>query len=113
MRADLSQDASCEEKYDPAMAITDQAEADVYFERLIRHNMRFGTTRAEAETIERENLGYWAGYCDNGTRERVERLFRCRHPVFGSIAENGPPTTEQAWAMGQRLGCEMAGKLTH
>ncbi len=57
--------------------------------------MSFGKTREEAEEIERANLGYWAGYYRPETRERVERLFRCAHPFFGSIAEKGPPTPEQ------------------
>lgn len=84
---DFGATATYEEKYDPAMAITDQAEADGYFERLVQHNMSFGTMREEAEGIERANLGYWAGYYSHATRERVERLFRCAHPFFGSIAE--------------------------
>jgi hypothetical protein len=40
-------------------------------------------------------LGYFAGYYDHATRERVERLYRCAHPVFGS-ASAGPPTAESA-----------------
>jgi hypothetical protein len=84
------------DKYGPAMEITDQAAADAYFELCVEHCMRFGRFRPEAESIERQNLGYYAGYYDSETRERVERLFRCAHPVFGSITANGPPTTEQA-----------------
>src|SRR4051812_40668487 len=88
------------EKYDPAMKITDQAQADHYFEKCVAHTMRFGKTREQAEAIERENLGYYAGYCDNETRARVERLFNCAHPIFGAIAEQGPPTHEAAFAAG-------------
>lgn len=36
-----------QEKYDPAMAITDQVEADGYFERLVEHSMSFGKGREE------------------------------------------------------------------
>jgi len=92
-----------EEKYDPAMAITDQAEADAYFEACVQHTMAVGKSRAEAESLERGNLGYWAGYYDAETRERVERLFRCAHPVFGAIAERGVPTAEAAFAAGMEL----------
>jgi hypothetical protein len=74
------------EKYGPAMQITDQAEADAYFEKCVQHMMARGRSREEAEQIERSNLGYYAGYYDTETRERVERLFRCAHPVFGRIA---------------------------
>lgn len=92
------------EKYGPAMEMTDQAEADGYFEACVAHCMSFGSERAEAEEIERSNLGYYAGYYSNETRERVERLFRCKHPVFGAITEKGPPSFGQAL----RAGINMA-----
>lgn len=93
------------DKYKPAMTITDQADADAYFERCVEHSMQhFGKTRDEAEDLERSNLGYFAGYYDHETRARVERLFKCAHPVFGSIAENGPPTIHQALAAGVAAG---------
>lgn len=89
------------DKYGPAMEITDQAKADEYFDALVEHSMnRHGKSRAEAVKIEKANLGYYAGYYSHETRERVERLFRCSHPVFGSIVQNGPPTPEQAFNAG-------------
>lgn len=102
------------DKYWPAMTITDQAEADKYFKRLVKHAMLFGKSRAEAEELERGNLGYFAGYCDNATRARVEQLFKCEHPIFGAIARNGPPTQTEALAAGMiaaKSGIEMARKL--
>ena len=91
------------DKYDPAMKITDQAEADKYFEACVNHQVSFGQcTRQEAIDIERSNLGYFAGYYDNETRERVERLFKCQHPIFGPISE-GSPTPEEAFEMGFRF----------
>ena len=93
------------EKYNPAMEITSQAEADEYFEACVEHQMDFGgKTRQEAEVIERVNLGYYAGYYSDETRERVERLFRCQHPIFGSIAQNGPPDQEEVFRKGLDLG---------
>lgn len=82
------------------MAMTDQATADAYFEECVRHTMRHGPSREEAESIERQNLGYFAGYYDQETRERVERLFKCAHPVFGAITTNGAPTPREALAAG-------------
>jgi len=91
------------EKYEPAMALTEQAEADEYFEVLVQHSMmNFGKTRQEAEELEKTNLGYFAGYSGAETRERVERLFSCAHPIFGAIAEKDPPTVEEILAMGNR-----------
>ena len=91
------------DKYGPAMEITDQDNADKYFEACVEHNMRHGNPREKAESIERQNLGYFAGYYDHKTRERVERLFRCSHPVFGSISTQGPPTPKQAFNAGVQM----------
>lgn len=88
------------DKYGPAMKITDQEEADEYFKACVEHSMRLGSTREEAEKTERVNLGYYAGYYEHEVRLRVERLFRCAHPVFGK-AELGVPTPEEAFQMGQ------------
>ena len=90
------------EKYDPSMTVTDQAEADSLFEKLVEHSMSFGNSKEKAEEIERRNLGYWAGYFDNETRERVERLFKCEHPIFGAIAKIGPPTPLEAFELGKQ-----------
>lgn len=93
------------ERYGPAMTLTTQGEADRHFEELVEWQMRMGRVdRAEAERIERTNLGYMAGYYGNETRGRVERLFRCTHPVFGPIAERGSPTAEGAFQMGVDIG---------
>ena len=90
------------EKYKPAMEIKNVKEARQYFERLVEHCMSFGKTREEAESIEKQNLGYFAGYYDSDTRLRVEQLFNCAHPIFGK-AENGIPTPEEAFEMGKNL----------
>jgi hypothetical protein len=111
MKTPMPADISNADKYGPAMGITDQAEADAYLAACVEHTQRatppeLGSVMPAplAEAIERSNLGYFAGYYDNETRERVERLFRCEHPVFGSIAKNGPPTPEQALAAGRAFG---------
>jgi hypothetical protein len=102
------------EKYDPAMQMTDQAEADEYFRMCVEHTAEWliqdgkANTMSEAmpkaEVIERTNLGYYAGYYSTETRERVERLFRCEHPVFGAIAANGQPSTADALIAGVKAG---------
>ena len=91
------------DKYGPAMNITDPSEAAAYFERCVEHNMRFGNDRRQAESVERQNLGYYAGYCSDKTRRRVERLFRCSHPIFGAIGAVGAPTIDEAIQAGKDL----------
>lgn len=90
----------------PAMKITDEEDAKQYFEEYVKHiqkrldeNPR--DDNSTAEDIAKSNLGYFAGYYDNETRERVERLFLCRHPIFGSIKENGAPTPVEAFKAGK------------
>lgn len=99
----IPSNATYQQKYGPAMQLQSEAEAAEYFEACVTHCMRHGHSREEAERIERMNLGYYAGYYDDDTRRRVERLFRCAHPVFGSIEQKGPPTPEQALAAGKAM----------
>lgn len=102
-------DANALVKYGPAMEIKDQAEADAYFEACVKHCMQFGKTREEAEEIEKVNLGYFAGYYSQETRHRVEKLFKCAHPVFGKIAKVGSPTEEEAFWEGFDRGKKSKG----
>ena len=69
------------EAYGPAMEIQTQAEADEYFEALVKFSMKkFNNSRIEAEANERANLGYYAGHCDAETRSRVQELFKWGRP---------------------------------
>jgi len=98
----LPDETTLGEKYKPAMSIMDQATADEYFEVLVEHTMRIaGKSRVEAESIERKNLGYVAGYYGHEVRLRVEKLFMCQHPMLGR-ASDGRPTPEEAFDAGVR-----------
>ena len=91
--------------YSPAMQITDQAEADRYFNFLVSEcKKESGKTDIECAVIQQQNLGYYAGYYDNETRRRVERLFHCAHPVFGPIETEGAPSPEKAFELGLAAG---------
>jgi len=94
--------------FHPAMKITEQEDADQYFKEYVAHiqghlNKEPNKDGMTAEQIARVNLGYFAGYYDNETRIRVERLFSCSHPIFGN-AKNGTPTAEEAFAVGAKMG---------
>lgn len=96
------------ELYGPAMLITEQAEANEYFKYIVEHimlNSCEGKTYdlKTAQDIARKNLGYYAGYYDHETRLRVEKLFSCSHPVFGSAA-GGTPSLEEAFVSGVVIG---------
>lgn len=93
------------EALNPAMEITDQADADQYFEAMVIHHMKHQKVPLRSKAVEtcRCNLAYYAGYYNNETRERVERLFVAAHPVFGKIAD-GVPTTDYCLKAGIEYG---------
>ena len=96
---------SAGDRYQRAMEIQTPSEADAYFAELVEEQMlSSGCSRAQAENVERANLAYFAGYYNDETRERVERLFACAHPIFGPIAKYPAPSPEQALAMGRVFG---------
>lgn len=98
---DFPKNATIGDLYIPAMEITDEKEAEEYFESLVNWAVtKHGQEREKAVQIQKMNLGYFAGYYDSGTRERVERLFSCAHPIFGAISTNGQPTAEEALKAG-------------
>ena len=99
----------------PAMKIVDAEDAAQYKAAYIDYVSKFhvdgkSENGLTTEEVVNHNLGYFAGYYSDETRERVERLFNCSHPVFGSIKENGAPTAAEAFHMGM---AEMAKRKKH
>jgi len=96
------------EAMEPAMEITDQADADqylaayvAYIEEGLKENPRDSTLRSMTPLeMAKENLGYYAGYYSNETRTRVEKLFKTKHPIFGSIATEGAVSADEAFIKG-------------
>ena len=69
-----------------AMEITDQAEADAWRERYVQFVITDRPCeRPMAEDIVGQNLGYFSGYYGLDVQRRVEKLFRTKHPIFGSV----------------------------
>lgn len=92
---------------EPAMKITDPEDAAQYLKAYIQFQEKYmqeASGNHTAEEVCKINLGYFAGYYSEETRERVERLFMCSHPILGSIKSNGSPTTEKALTLGKTAG---------
>jgi hypothetical protein len=90
---------------DAAMKIKDKEDADQYFKEYVVFTQKYldeypRDDDMTAEQICKSNLGYYAGYYDDETRERVEKLFNCSHPIFGKIS-NGKPTAKEAFECGK------------
>lgn len=90
------------ELYERAIKATTQEQADECLDELVKLATCAPNSPAPpiAMKIVRSNLGYFAGYHGAECRERVERLYRCEHPVFGPIARVGSPTTWEAFQLG-------------
>lgn len=91
---------------EPAMGITDEREAAQYKIDYIAHTEKnikngLGDSGLTAEQVVNSNLGYYAGYYGDEVRKRVERLFNCSHPIFGSVEKNGIPTNQEAFECGR------------
>lgn len=86
--------------YDLAMKARSKRSADSQFAMLLQRQISRGVPAEVATRFIRTNLAYLAGYWDSETRERVERLYDCQHPIFGAIAINGTPTTDEAFQLG-------------
>ena len=98
----LPKDLTLDAKYRFAMDVTDPAEAADYLELCIQHTVTYaGLTRAEATSMELQNIGYTSGYCDVETMRRVERLFGAVHPVLGSTEPGSVSVVPNIFA-GQR-----------
>lgn len=85
---DLPEKMTFGESLGPAMRIREQQKATEYFEALVHRHMKYhDKTHEEATKITKINLGYYAGYFDQETQRRVEKLFDCVHPIFGQTME--------------------------
>lgn len=85
--------------------IETQEQANEYFEACVAHSMReFDMSRKEAEELERQNIGYCAGYFDHTTMAKVGKFLNAAHPVFGNMAQREPVTSEEAFKAGLEWG---------
>jgi hypothetical protein len=87
----------------PAMKITDVEDAKQYLDAYVEYTQKHldkdpKNDNKTALDIVKANLGYFAGYYDNETRGRVEKLFCCSHPIFGKEV----PTNEEAFECGKQ-----------
>lgn len=90
--------------YGPAMKLTTREEADDWWESAVENlTTLFNKSREEAEELVAGNLGYWTGYYDAETAQRVFELFAHRnvsHPIFGKRRDVTP---REALDAGARL----------
>ena len=94
--------------YGPAMKLTTREEADDWWESAVENLVTRGVSREEVADIVSENLGYWTGYCDTATAQRVFALFAHRnvsHPIFGKRRDVTPKEAFDA-------GVDRASRIT-
>jgi hypothetical protein len=99
--------------WEGAMKVSTKEEADGWLDVAVRklHAASQGSqTKIEIEFAIKSNLGWFAGYYSHEDRDRIEKLFGCQHPYFGSIAVNGPPSVTEAIRIGIQRGKELAAQ---
>ena len=89
---------------DPAMEVETEEQARAYLDGYVGHIMRVRdsdepVTHEKALEIAKAIIGWWTGYQDAATAERVMRLFDCAHPIFG----HARPDAAEAFAAGKRM----------
>jgi hypothetical protein len=68
----------------PAMKVKTKKGADLFKREYSRYLIEiFHKTPEKAESIVRSNVGYFSGYCDQKTMDRVRKLYGFGHPIFG------------------------------
>lgn len=75
---------------EPAMKITTQEEANQYLEDYTKFIQKWvdiepNQKELTAKQIALQNIGYWTGYYDRETANRVMKLFNTVHPIFGTL----------------------------
>lgn len=66
-----------------------------------------GYAEAEARRITLVNIGYYTGYLDHETADKLMDLFETEHPVFG----REHPTPQEAFRLGRELGEKMKKEI--
>ena len=72
---------------EPAMEITESEDAQQYLTEYTKHIQKYldiepNEENLTAEEIAKVNIGYFAGYYNDKTRARAEKLFSCSHPIL-------------------------------
>jgi hypothetical protein len=109
--SNIKDGANIGDLYNPAIEIAktgDKEKAKRYFDALVSHALEYSKietpeediSKDEMERIVHSNLGYWAGYHDKGTIEKVHKVYGSSHPIFG----NSTPTPSEAFNMGLEFG---------
>lgn len=74
------------------------------------HQRESGYSAAEAFEEARLDVAYYSGYSTTDDRDRIERVFGVEHPVFGSVAKNGPADLVAAFAAGAAIHDELRNR---
>jgi hypothetical protein len=57
-------------------------------------------------TYARQNMGYVSGYYDRETADKIMKIFKTSHPIFGTTH----PAPEDAFEMGKRMAQDFKNK---
>src|SRR5882672_6581023 len=89
------------EQFKEASACETKEQADEWLAAEIeRYRVDYGQDEPKAKSVIMGNLGYMAGYYDDATAKKINRLFGATHPIFGGDNYHNTVTPEQAYEVG-------------
>lgn len=97
------------DKLGPAMQVQTQEEADEFLTNYIAYMMKHSENYKTEESAKEcclGNIGYYTGYCNAETAQRVLPLFKTAHPIFGQSM----PTPVEAFKEGELMGEKLLKK---
>lgn len=83
---------------DEMARVTTQEDANRCLDEYIRELVATGLKWRRAKKIAKNNIGYYSGYCGEGTARLIWRLYRTKHPIFN---HRWPQATE-AFYLGKK-----------
>jgi hypothetical protein len=82
---------------------TKEGAADLVTQQVGEMMLVLGYTPEDARARVLTNIGYYTGYLDHETADKIMDLFETEHPVFGRTH----PTPQEAFRLGKELGEQM------
>ncbi len=89
---------------DEACTITDKAKAAECFKKIV--SLIEVKHPGQGEFLAKKDIGYFAGYHDEGARERVLELYGAEHPYLPLN-----PTPQECYDLGREMGARMREEI--
>lgn len=89
------------EQFEEALKCETEEAAQAWIDKeIVRYKEDFGVEAERARETIMSNIGYMAGYYDDGVARKIYRLFKAPHPIFGTPTQKEKLTPENCIRLG-------------